>query len=179
MRSVPGRSPATTPFRSHSIARAVGLVLVVLAAGCSLGAGTRAHATTTGPLAKGHRLCPSEDLHAVVQIVNGLRRRSGLHLLGTDAHLTRFASTRSAAMAAESRLSHSGWERALRKAGLVDDQLGENVAYNYDTPDAVVRGWMQSPGHRDNILRPDFKRIGVGCVVDARGHRWWTQDFAG
>jgi uncharacterized protein YkwD len=38
---------------------------------------------------------------------------------------------------------------------------------------------MESPGHRANILRGDFKRIGVGCVVDERGHRWWTQDFAG
>jgi uncharacterized protein YkwD len=82
-------------------------------------------------------------------------------------------------MAAERRLSHSGWERELRKAGLQDDSLGENVAYNYDGPDAVMRGWMESPGHRANILRAAFKRIGVGCVVDERGHRWWTQDFAG
>ena len=91
----------------------------------------------------------------------------------------RAADNRSAAMAAESRLSHRGWDAALRKAGLTDDALGENVAYNYATPEAVMRGWMQSPGHRANILRPDFKRIGIGCVVDARGHRWWTQDFAG
>jgi uncharacterized protein YkwD len=176
---VPGRTPSTTPPLPRPLARAGALALVILATGCSLGAGTRAHATTTAPLAKGHRLCPSEDLQAVVQIVNGIRKRNGLRLLGTDTHLARFASTRSAAMAAESRLSHRGWERALRNAGLVDEQLGENVAYNYDTPDAVVRGWMRSPGHRANILRPAFNRVGVGCVVDARGHRWWTQDFAG
>ena len=176
---MPGRIPSTTPPFLRALARAGLLALVILATGCGLGAGARAHATTTGPLAKGHRLCPSEDLYAVIDIVNGIRKRSGLRLLGSDKHLARFASTRSAAMAAQSQLSHRGWERALRNAGLVDDQLGENVAYNYDTPDAVMRGWMQSPGHRANILRRDFKRIGVGCVVDARGHRWWTQDFAG
>ena len=38
---------------------------------------------------------------------------------------------------------------------------------------------MRSPGHRANILHPVSKRIGVGCVIDERGHRWWTQDFAG
>lgn len=155
------------------------LLLSALAAGCSLGDATRAHATTTATLASGHQPCPTNDASLVVRLVNDVRKRNGLRLLGTDTYLTRFAGTRSAAMAAESRLSHRGWDAALRKAGLTDDALGENVAYNYATPEAVMRGWMQSPGHRANILRPDFKRIGIGCVVDARGHRWWTQDFAG
>ncbi len=158
--------------------RAGALVLATLAAGCSLGAGSRAHATTA-PLARGHRLCPTDDLSAVVQQVNAIRRRAGLYSLGTDTYLARFASGRSAAMAAERRLTHRGWEAALRRAGLVDDALGENVAYNYDTPREVVDAWMRSPGHRGNILRPNFKRIGIGCVIDPRGHRWWTQDFAG
>ncbi len=159
--------------------RVSALLLSVLAAGCSLGETPRAHATTTAALASGHQPCPTEDASMVVRLVNDVRKRSGLRLLGTDTYLAHFAGTRSAAMAAESRLSHGGWEKALRKAGLVDDALGENVAYNYATPEAVMRGWMQSPGHRANILRPAFKRIGIGCVVDARGHRWWTQDFAG
>jgi uncharacterized protein YkwD len=115
----------------------------------------------------------------VVELVNQARRRGRLRMLGDDAYLARFATSRSAAMAADRRLSHSGWERALRRAGLTDDVLGENVAYNYDTPEAVMSGWLKSDGHRENILRPVFKRIGVGCVIDPRGRRWWTQDFAG
>jgi uncharacterized protein YkwD len=165
--------------RSEWQRRAVALALAAALAGCSLGAeATRAHATLA-PLAAGHRVCPSEDLSAVVREVNLIRRRSGLYQLGTDTYLARFATSRSAAMARDNRLSHRGWERALRRAGLEDDALGENVAYNYDTPRAVIDGWMRSPGHRANILRPTFKRIGVGCVIDGRGHRWWTQDFAG
>ena len=161
------------------LARVATLLLAFMIGGCgsTVHAG-RAHATTA-PLAKGHRLCPPEDLGRVVTLVNQARKRGRLRMLGTDEHLARFASTRSAAMAAERRLSHSGWERALRRAGLVDEQLGENVAYNYETPEAVMSGWLKSPGHRANILRPSFKRIGVGCVIDGRGRRWWTQDFAG
>jgi uncharacterized protein YkwD len=155
------------------------VLLGALAASCSFGGTIRAHAVTTAALARGHQHCPTEDASMVVRLVNDARKRSGLRLLGTDTYLMRFAGTRSAAMAADSRLSHRGWETALRKAGLADDTLGENVAYNYATPEAVMRGWMQSPGHRANILRADFKRIGIGCVLDARGHRWWTQDFAG
>ena len=158
--------------------RATTLAVVAWIAGCGFGTGNRAHAITA-PLATGHRFCSAEDLSAVVREVNGVRRSAGLHALGTDTYLARFANGRSAAMAAENRLSHRGWEDGLRRAGLVDDALGENVAYNYATPGAVMEGWMQSPGHRANILRPTFKRIGVGCVIDARGHRWWTQDFAG
>lgn len=123
--------------------------------------------------------CPAADADGVVRLVNDARRRAGLRPLGSDPNLARIAGTRSARMAAERRLSHQGWERTLRAAGLRDDQLGENVAYNYGSAIAVMEGWMESDGHRANILRRDFKRIGVGCVVDERGHRWWTQDFAG
>ena len=154
------------------------LALAVVVTGCNPAAS--AHALgATAPLAHGHQPCPDADLSAVVAQVNALRHRSGLHLLGADAYLAEVARGRSAAMAAAGRLSHTGWEPALRKAGLTDDTLGENVAYNYPTPDAVMHGWLTSPGHRANILRPTFKRIGVGCVIDARGRRWWTQDFAG
>ena len=82
-------------------------------------------------------------------------------------------------MAVERRFSHRGWEHDLRQAGLRDDQLGENVAYNYESAAAVMDGWMESVSHRMNILRPAYTRIGVGCVIDERGHRWWTQDFVG
>lgn len=159
---------------------------MLAAAGCAL-AGTRvarddraaAAPDDRKPAANGVRPCPATDASGVVQHVNDVRRRAGLRALDVDTNLGRIATTRSATMAAERRLSHQGWERALRKAGLRDDSLGENVAYNYEDPTAVMTGWMRSPGHRANILRQSFTRIGVGCVIDGRGHRWWTQDFAG
>lgn len=149
-----------------------------LVAGCSV-AGARPFDDDRADAALGARPCPATDTSGVVQHVNDARRRAGMHALTVDMNLARIASSRSTSMAAERRLSHRGWEGALRKAGLRDDALGENVAYNYEDADAVMTGWMRSPGHRANILRRSFKRIGVGCVIDERGHRWWTQDFAG
>ena len=153
------------------------IVLAVLLAGCSL-ASSHAHANTA-PVRAGHRPCATEALRDVAARVNEVRDRAGLRRVGFDTALARYAGTRSASMAADHTLSHRGWERGLRRAGFVDDALGENVGYNYDTPADVMTAWMRSPGHRANILRPVFRRIGVGCVIDERGHRWWTQDFAG
>jgi uncharacterized protein YkwD len=157
--------------------RASTFLLALVSTGCAFG-GDRGP-TPPRAMAAGHRSCPSGETAAVVALVNDVRHRAGLRFLGDDKYLARFAATRSAEMADDRRLSHTGWESGLRKAGLTDDALGENVAYNYATPDAVMEGWMQSPSHRANILRPIYKRIGVGCVIDDRGHRWWTQDFAG
>src|SRR5207237_108276 len=77
-------------------------------------------------------------------------------------------------MAAERRLSHDGWDSVVHG----NATAGENIAYNYPTADAVMRGWLASPGHRANILRAAYHRIGVGCVVDTAGKRWWSQAFA-
>jgi uncharacterized protein YkwD len=159
------------------LGRIAAAIMLVALARCAL---PERHAyATTGPLRRGYRICPAADLDVVVARVNEIRARGGLHRVGDDHYLARYASTRSAAMAAAKVLSHSGWDRGLRNAGLTDEAIGENVAYNYETPADVMAAWMRSPGHRANILEPLFRRIGVGCVIDERGHRWWTQDFAG
>src|SRR5580765_2327123 len=140
------------------------LVLAMLVAGCGID-GSRASATAASGTGA-WRPCPSEDTSDVVERANDIRRRVGLHALASDPRIAQIATTRSAAMAVERRLSHRGWERALREAGLRDDQLGENVAYNYGSAATVMGGWMESSSHRMNILRPAYTRIGVGCVID-------------
>jgi uncharacterized protein YkwD len=55
--------------------------------------------------------------------------------------------------------------------------LGENIAYGYSTAADVVRAWMNSPGHRANILSPNFREIGVAVGVDAFGRLFFTQNF--
>lgn len=157
--------------------RGATIVVAILLAGCGL-ASSHAHANTA-PLHARHRPCPADDLQDVVARVNEVRARAGLRHVGFDGALARYAATRSASMASVHTLSHQGWERGLRRAGFVDDALGENVAYNYATPAEVMTAWMRSPGHRANIMRGVFRRVGIGCVIDDRGHRWWTQDFAG
>ncbi len=137
------------------------------------------HVAPPSPGAPSARDCPASAIRSVVAGVNAARRRARLHALVADARLARAARARSKTMAARNRLSHSGWEPVVRGGDdTVNGSIGENVAYNYPTAEAVMRGWLASPGHRANILHASFHRIGVGCIVDATGTRWWTQDFA-
>lgn len=64
----------------------------------------------------------------------------------------------------------------ITAAGYRWTTYGENIARGQQTPESVMEGWMNSPGHRDNILNCAFKEIGVG-VHDASGGPWWTQAF--
>ena len=64
----------------------------------------------------------------------------------------------------------------MRSFGLSFRTAGENIAYGQRTPQAVVNAWMNSSGHRANILNTSYKEIGVGYV--ASGH-YWTQMFMG
>ena len=56
--------------------------------------------------------------------------------------------------------------------------VGENIAYGQSSPEAVMNAWMNSSGHRANILNADFDKIGVG-VVRSGGRLYWVQLFAG
>ena len=64
----------------------------------------------------------------------------------------------------------------MKSFGITYRAAGENIAYGYRTPQAVVNGWMNSSGHRANILNARFTQIGVGYV--AAGN-YWTQMFIG
>ena len=64
----------------------------------------------------------------------------------------------------------------LRNHGITYRTAGENIARGYATPKAVVDGWMNSKGHRENILNKTYTEIGVGRVADGN---YWTQMFIG
>ena len=64
----------------------------------------------------------------------------------------------------------------LSSFGISYRAAGENIAIGYATPEAVVNAWMNSPGHRANILNPSYTQLGVGYVADGS---YWTQEFIG
>ena len=66
---------------------------------------------------------------------------------------------------------------AYDEQGVSYFSAGENIAYGYSSPEAVMDGWMNSPGHRANILNAGFGRVGVG-VVKSGGRYYWVQNFA-
>jgi len=168
-----------TTIRERRVRIAALCALVTSAVACA-GAASSYPAAATRPrgrsasIATGALDCPASMRRLVVTRVNEARRRAHLRSLVDDAGLARAAAARARAIAAEHRLSHDGWDAVVHG----NATAGENIAYNYPTADAVMRGWLASSGHRANILRPAFRRIGVGCAVDGRGKRWWTQAFA-
>ena len=117
----------------------------------------------------------------VVRLVNEVRAQNGLSPLTANWELSRVARYKSQDMADNRYFSHTsptyGTPFQMIKAfGLSFRTAGENIAYGQRTPQAVMNGWMNSSGHRANILNASYTQIGVGYVAD--GH-YWTQMFTG
>jgi uncharacterized protein YkwD len=118
----------------------------------------------------------------VVTLTNNRRRNHGCNNLSRNDALDRAAQTHTRKMANRNTLSHQLRGEAslgvrVRRAGYNWSLLAENIAAGYTTPEAVVRGWMNSRGHRRNILNCRFRHIGVGYAVSDRGTPYWTQVF--
>lgn len=117
----------------------------------------------------------------VVRLVNEARKQNGLSPLTTNWELSRVARYKSQDMVDKRYFSHTsptyGSPFDMMKAfGISYRTAGENIAYGQRTPQEVVNAWMNSPGHRANILNGSFTQIGVGYV--AAGN-YWTQMFIG
>jgi uncharacterized protein YkwD len=117
---------------------------------------------------------------AVLSLVNEERAKVGCSPVRANAALADLAGDFSADMAARDFFDHtdpdglSPWDRAAQ-AG-VESLGGENIARGQADAAAVMTSWMNSDGHRANILNCDYKTLGVGVHMGAGGP-WWTQDF--
>ncbi|MCH0570850.1 CAP domain-containing protein [Streptomyces sp. MUM 136J] len=138
---------------------------------------TRAAQRTTVPVT----VSPEAAVEAeVLRLVNEERAKVGCSPLAANSSLTALAEAFSEDMAARGFFDHTDpdgatpWDRAA-KAGITD-LGGENIARGQADAAAVMEAWMNSPGHRANILNCDFKTLGVG-VHYGSGGPWWTQDF--
>lgn len=117
----------------------------------------------------------------VIRLVNEIRVQNGLSTLKTNWELSRVARYKSQDMVDKHYFSHTSPTygtpfEMIRAFGLTYRAAGENIAYGQSTPQAVVTAWMNSSGHRANILNSAYTQIGVGYV--ANGH-YWTQMFIG
>ncbi|WP_330460038.1 CAP domain-containing protein [Streptomyces sp. NBC_00820] len=116
----------------------------------------------------------------VLKLVNEERAKVGCSALSANSSLTTLAGAFSDDMAARGFFDHTDpdgatpWDRAA-KAGITD-LGGENIARGQTDAAAVMDAWMNSPGHRANILNCDYTTLGVG-VHFGTGGPWWTQDF--
>ena len=117
----------------------------------------------------------------VVAETNRQRAMNGCGAVTVNAKLTRAAQGHSVDQAKHNTMSHDGsdgstpWDRS--KAAGYNFAIGENVAMGYRDAAAVMDGWMNSPGHRANILNCSAKAIGVGLAKASDGSPYWTQMF--
>lgn len=117
----------------------------------------------------------------VLQLVNAERAKNGLGALTMNANASKAAQVRATEIVTSfSHTRPSGQDpfTALKQFGVSYSTAGENIAYGYPDAKSVMTAWMNSPGHRANILNGSFKQVGVG-VYQANGTYYWTQEFIG
>ena len=115
----------------------------------------------------------------VVALVNAERAKYGLSALKVDSRVQQAAQVRAAETVqsfSHTRPNGSSFSTALTEAGVSYTRSGENIAYGQSTPQQVVQAWMNSSGHRANILNESFTTIGVGYTVSG-GTAYWAQLF--
>ena len=115
----------------------------------------------------------------VIRLVNEIRVSNGLKALTYDWELARVARYKSQDMKDNRYFAHNSPVygtpfQMMKNFGISYRSAGENIAMGYSTPQAVVNAWMNSSGHRANILNSSYTHIGVGYV--SSGH-YWTQMF--
>ena len=115
----------------------------------------------------------------VLDLTNAERQKAGLAPLQTDSNLMNSARQKSTDMATNKYFSHTSPTHGspfdqMKANGVSYKSAAENIAMGQRTAEEVVKGWMESPGHKENILTPDFTHIGIG--YDENGN-YWTQQF--
>lgn len=121
----------------------------------------------------------------VLELTNLQRKKAGLTPLVLQMKLSESAEWKAEDMASHNyfdhmdRPGHDYTDRA-HEFGYEDwTYLGENIAAGQRTPEEVVAEWMASPGHRENILRPEFREIGIAYATGSHSDykRYWVQEF--
>jgi uncharacterized protein YkwD len=157
----------------------VAVGLVALAAGCG-GAAKAGPSTATPPVVTSGGAMSAVELK-VLNLTNAQRAQYGCRALRADTRLANAAGAHSKDMAVHHYFAHNSqdgttpWTR-IQQAGYADPGA-ENIAAGYPTPQAVMTAWMNSPGHRANILNCGLKALGVGVYYGGSISPYWTQDF--
>lgn len=116
----------------------------------------------------------------VAELVNQERAKQGLKALHVDEKVQSAASVRAKEIEqlfSHTRPSGKNFSSVLTENGIRFTGSGENIAWGQRTPQEVMKGWMNSSGHRANILNAKYTKIGVGYYVGANGRQYWTQLF--
>lgn len=118
----------------------------------------------------------------ILREVNSARIEKGLKPLKLNKELNEVAIIKAKDMAKEEKLSHDSKKygmtfNLIKKEGIKYSAAAENIARWHDTPEFVAERWLQSKGHRGNILNPEYDETGIGLAQDKDGKNYWVQLF--
>ncbi len=135
--------------------------------------------STTSPVSGGSKAAQYQA--KVLAITNQERADAGCKALKLDSKLTKAAQSHSEDMAKNNYFDHNSQDGRspfdrMSDAGYKFSAAAENIAMGQQTPAAVMDAWMNSPGHKANILNCDYTEMGLGYAV-GNGSPYWTQDF--
>ena len=154
-------SDASPPFMRPIVSAAAVCLLLALASAATTGAADgRANAPVDTTASE----------QALLAEVNRVRAARGLPALRTDGRLVRAARSHTQIMLRRNRFAHGNVGARLRRFGIRGGRVGENLAWgagSLASAQAIVRMWLESPTHRANLLRPGFRKIGLGTGFGA------------
>lgn len=122
----------------------------------------------------------SAYISQVLSLVNEERAKAGLSPLTLDTGASEAADIRAKEIVnnfSHTRPNGNSFSSALTENGVSYRSAGENIAYGQNTPSEVMNSWMNSSGHRANILNQNFTKIGIGHYETANGTDYWVQVF--
>jgi uncharacterized protein YkwD len=164
--------------QSYFAASAVALLI----AGCAIPVGAPAASASTPAGASASRYSATEG--RIFDLINAQRLHQGLPALVYNAQLDRMAKIQAENMARFQKMAHNIPESQLptlgdraRYAGYRYGRLAENVALGYPSAETVVQGWMNSSGHRRNILDGGVEETGIGIARSSAGGLYYCQVF--
>jgi uncharacterized protein YkwD len=169
--------------RAALAALAAAPVLAVAVAGPAFAAESAAAAPAKSAPAKSVAVDKVAYENRVVALTNAQRKAHGCGALRIDSRLVQAARAHSADMVRRGYFSHTGADgssfvtREINAGYPKKGPSAENIAWGFRTPQDVVTGWMNSAGHRANILNCGSVAVGVGLAYTAGGSAYWTQDF--
>lgn len=126
------------------------------------------------------QLTPEES--KIIELTNAERKKLKLAELKPDPVLMKLARSHSATMARLDQIGHElegqSFSKRMDQANYHALRAGENIGAGQRNPAEAVDDWMQSPGHKANIIQADYSRIGIGMATSKSGKTYWTQIFA-
>jgi len=167
------------------LSTSLALLTFLIVCGCGAGGGDDLKAAVPdGGTGTSESMSPGELAWAqeVLDLVNQERAQAQVppiewHDLATDAAFGHSVDMRERGFFDHTNPDGDGPGTRLRNAGVNWSSYGENIALGQHDPIEVMQAWMNSDGHRRNILDPDFTHLGIGVHTSYEGGPWWTQNF--